>query len=169
MAACSVGEVAGDEQCGDQVGLEAALALLEVAARWPFLSCLPDDRGAGARLPAGIGDEVAIVLHGLGPVVHEVLIDIVGIEQRRGLEGGEQVLGDGFDERLGMAVLGEALEQRGVGRLPLREELAWPWSLKAVNSGWPKMAGFTSAMGSLQRGSSRGGWRSRTRRRARRA
>jgi hypothetical protein len=36
-----------------------------------------------------------------------VLIDIVGVEQRRGLEGGEQVLGDGLDERLGMTVLGE--------------------------------------------------------------
>ena len=68
-----------------------------------------------ARLPAVSGDEVAIVLHGLGPVVHEVLIDVVGVEQRRGLEGGEQVLGDGFDERLGMAVLGEAFEPRGVG------------------------------------------------------
>ena len=68
-----------------------------------------------ARLPAVGGDEVAIVLHGLGPVVHEVLIDVVGVEQRRGLEGGEQVLGDGFDQRLGMAVLGEALEARGVG------------------------------------------------------
>ena len=52
-----------------------------------------------------------------------MLIDVVGIEQRRGLEGGEQILGDGFDERLGMAVLGEAFEQRGVGLLPLGEEL----------------------------------------------
>ena len=76
-----------------------------------------------ARLPAVGGDEVAVVLHGLGPVVHEVLIDVVGIEQRRGLERGEQILGDGFDQRLGMAVLGEALEARGVGLPPLREEL----------------------------------------------
>ena len=76
-----------------------------------------------ARLPAVAGDEVAVVLHRLGPVVHEVLIDVVGIEQRRGLEGGEQILGDGFDERLGMAVLGEAFEQRRVGLLPLGEEL----------------------------------------------
>ena len=76
---------------------------------------LTDFAGLRARLPAVGGDEVAIVLHGLGPVVHEVLIDVVGVEQRRGLEGGEQVLGDGFDERLGMAVLGEALEQRRAG------------------------------------------------------
>ena len=51
-----------------------------------------------------------------------MLIDIVGIEQRRGLEGGEQVLCDGLDERLGMAVLDEALEQRNRGLLPFREE-----------------------------------------------
>ena len=52
-----------------------------------------------------------------------MLIDVVGIEQRRGLEGGEQILGDGFDERLGMAVFGEALELRSAGFLPLGEEL----------------------------------------------
>ena len=51
-----------------------------------------------------------------------MLIDIVGVEQRRGLEGGQQILGDGFDERLGMAVLGEALKQRDGGLLPFREE-----------------------------------------------
>ena len=84
---------------------------------------LTDLARLGARLPAVGGDEVAVVLHRLGPVVHQVLIDVVGIEQRRGLEGGEQVLGDGFDERLGMAVLGEAFEQRRVGLLPLGEEL----------------------------------------------
>ena len=123
------GEVAGDKQVGgDEVGLEAAFALLEVFLLGPdefalFVFQLHDLTRLGARLPPGIGDEVAIVLHGLGPVVHEVLIDVVGIEQRRGLKGGEQVLGDACDERLGMAVLGEALEQRDGGRLPFREEL----------------------------------------------
>ena len=80
-------------------------------------------RGWAPPRPAVVGDEVAIVLHGLRPVIHEVLIHVVGIEQRRCSEGGEQILGDGFDERLGMAVLGEVLEQRGAGLLPLGEEL----------------------------------------------
>ena len=149
------GEVAGDEQGGrDQVGLEAALALLEVVRLGPdefavLVLHLTDLAGLRARLPAVGGDEVAVVLHGLGPVVHEVLIHVVGVEQRRGLEGGEQVLGDGFDERLGMAVLGEAFEPRGVG-LSSTWRRAWSrTSLKAVNSAWPKMAGFTSAMGSF--------------------
>ena len=53
----------------------------------------------------------------------QVLIDIVGIEQWRGPEGGEQILGDGFDERLRVASLGEAFEQWGVGLLPLGEKL----------------------------------------------
>ena len=47
----------------------------------------------------------------------------MGIEERRGLEGGEQVLGEACNERLGMTVLGEALELRDGGRLPFREEL----------------------------------------------
>ena len=56
------------------------------------------------------------------PVVHEVLIDVVGVEQRGGLEGGEQVLGDGFDEWFRVAVVGESLEARGAGLLPFGEE-----------------------------------------------
>ena len=122
-------EVAGDEQGGGhEVGLEAALALGEVVQLGPgvfvvLVFNLNDLARLCPSLPARIGNEVAIVLHGLSPVVHEVLIDVVGIEERRGLEGGEQVLGDTFDERLGMAVLSEALEQRDGGGLPLREEL----------------------------------------------
>ena len=109
---------------GDEVGLEAALALLEVVRFGPdefvlLVLHLEDLARLRARLPPFGGDEIAIVLHGLGPVVHEVLIDVVGIEKRRGLECGEQILGDGFDERLGMAVFGESLELRGVGFLPL--------------------------------------------------
>ena len=34
------------------------------------------------RLPALGGDQVAIVLHGLGPEIHQVLISIVGIDER---------------------------------------------------------------------------------------
>ena len=78
-----------------------------------------------------------------------MLIDVVGVEQRRGLEGGEQVLGDGFDERLGMAVLVEAFEHAADGRPPLRRRACVALAVNAVNSAWPKMAGFTSAIGSF--------------------
>ena len=83
------GEVAGDENWrGNEVGLEAALALLEVVLLRPdefvvLVLDLNDLAGLRALLPAVGGDQVAIVLHGLGPVVHEVLIDVVGVEQRR--------------------------------------------------------------------------------------
>ena len=88
---------------GNEVGLEPALALLEVVLLGPdefavLVLDLTDFAGLRARLPAVGGDEVAVVLHGLGPVVHEVLIDVVGVDERRGREGGEQVLGDGLDE-----------------------------------------------------------------------
>ena len=123
------GEVAGDEQVGGhEIGLEPAFALFKVFLLGPdefvlFVFHLHDLTRLSASDPPGIGDEVAIVLHGLGPVVHEVLIDVVGVQQRRGLEGGEQVPGDACDERLGMAVLGETLELRDGGGLPFREEL----------------------------------------------
>jgi hypothetical protein len=76
-----------------------------------------------------------------------VLIDIVGVEQRRGLEGGQQVLGDGFDERLGVAVLGEALESGTEAVCHLVKSFL-AWVVKAVNSGWPKMVA-SPRMGSV--------------------
>ncbi|HET9281729.1 MAG TPA: hypothetical protein VFR24_07180 [Candidatus Angelobacter sp.] len=39
-----------------------------------------------------------------------MLIDIVGIEERRGLKRGKQILGDAFNELLGMTVFGKAFE-----------------------------------------------------------
>src|SRR5688572_26958678 len=53
----------------------------------------------------------------------KVLIDVVGIEQRRGPEGAEQILGDGFDERLRAASLGQVFEKWGAGLPPLAEDL----------------------------------------------
>jgi hypothetical protein len=82
-----------------------------------------DELGLGGLLPAVPGDEVAVVLHGLFPVVHEVLIDVVGVEPRSFLEGGEQVFGDGLDEGLGAAILGDALDLGSDGFFPAREEL----------------------------------------------
>ena len=80
-------------------------------------------RGLAASRQPSLDDQVHVVLHGLGPVVHQVLIDVVGVEQRGLLEGGEQVLGERLDQRLGLVALGDAFEARRVGRLPLREQL----------------------------------------------
>ena len=100
--------------------------------------------------PAVGGDQVGVVLHGLGPVVHQVLVDVVGIEQRRLAEGGEQILGDGLDQRLGVAVLVEGGEALRRGLAPSAKcFVAFCW--KAANSAWPRMAGFTSASGSFRR------------------
>ncbi len=57
----------------------------------PFLSFSMMRCGLG--LPAVGGDQVAVVLHGLGPVVHQVLVDVVGVDQRLVGVVGEQVLG----------------------------------------------------------------------------
>ena len=75
-----------------------------------------------ARDPAVGSDQVAVVLHGFGPVVHQMLVDVVGIEQRSRLEGGQQILGERLDQLLGVAVLGEAFERWRDGVLPVREE-----------------------------------------------
>jgi hypothetical protein len=37
-----------------------------------------------------------------------VLIDVVGVEERRPAKGREQVLGDSFDQRFGMAAFAKA-------------------------------------------------------------
>ena len=40
------------------------------------------DNAVGLGLPAIGGDQINIVLHGRGPVVHKVLIDRIGVNQR---------------------------------------------------------------------------------------
>ena len=46
------------------------------------------------------------------PVVHQVLVDIVGIKQQRLTKRGQQVLRDGLDQLLRMTVLAEPSEKR---------------------------------------------------------
>ena len=65
------------------------------------LFVLLDDAG-GFGLPAVGGDDVAVVLHGLGPVVHEVLIDVVVVDQRLAGIMGQQTLGEVGDDVLGI-------------------------------------------------------------------
>ena len=65
-----LGEVAGDDEgLGDEVAGPALVLLLA-------LLVLLDD-AVGLGLPAVGGDQVAVVLHGLSPVVHQVLVDVV--------------------------------------------------------------------------------------------
>ena len=91
-----LGEVAGDDQgLGHEVAGPALVLLLA-------LLVLLDD-AVGLGLPAIGGDQVAVVLHGLGPVVHEVLIDVVFVDERLAGVVGEQVLGERGDDFLGMA------------------------------------------------------------------
>ena len=76
------------------------------------------------RLPALLRQQVHIVLHRLGPVVHQMLIDIVGVEQRRGPEGLQQTFGQGFDQRLGVVIALDAGQSGAVGFPPSREPFA---------------------------------------------
>ena len=70
---------------GDQVAGPALVLLLA-------LLVLLDD-AVGLGLPAVGGDQVAVVLHRLGPVVHQVLIDVVGVDERLAGVVGEQAFG----------------------------------------------------------------------------
>jgi hypothetical protein len=71
------GEVAGDDQhLGNEVGIRLALQ---------------------HGFPAFQGDLPRVVLHRLGPVVHQVLVDVVGVDQARTTESFEQALGNGLD------------------------------------------------------------------------
>ena len=108
-------EVASDdERLGDQVARPPLVLGLALLVR------LQD--AAGLRHPAIGGDEVGVVLHRLCPVVHQVLVDVVGIEQRRRLEDRKQVLGHRLDQRLRVVVLAERDEARRDGLAPLVEQ-----------------------------------------------
>jgi hypothetical protein len=56
----------------------------------------------GLGLPAVGGDQISIVLHRGGPVVHEVLVDGVLVDQRLAGVVGQQVLGQRDDQVLGV-------------------------------------------------------------------
>ena len=101
-----LGEVAGDDEgLGDQVAGPALVLLLA-------LLVLLDD-AVGLGLPAVGGDQVAVVLHRLRPVVHQVLVDVVGVDERLAGVVGEQVFGKRGDDFLGMAAGLEGLERLG--------------------------------------------------------
>ena len=76
-----LGVVAGDDERGrDQLGGVFLFAEDEVGPGLGLLHLVLDDEpGLGGLAPAIGCDEVAVVLQGLGPIVHEVLIDIVGV------------------------------------------------------------------------------------------
>ena len=77
------GEVAGDDQRGGiSSALYFCLPTVKSGFSLVFLSLSSTmSRGLAASRQPSLDDHVKIVLHGLGPVVHEVLIDIVGVEQ----------------------------------------------------------------------------------------
>ena len=52
-----------------------------------------------------------------------MLVNVVGIEKRRMTERGQQILGDGLDQSLGVAVLVETGEGRRCGFPPVSEAL----------------------------------------------
>ena len=128
MACLLLGEVAGDDEgLGHEVAGPALVLLLA-------LLVLLDD-AVGLGLPAIGGDQVAVVLHGLGPVVHQVLIDVVVVDERLAGVVGEQVLGQRGDDFLRMAAgLATALS---VAALFCRQAAKWAFmpAMKAANSG----------------------------------
>ena len=128
-------EIAGNQQLDrNQVGLETAFALAVVVFLGPdqlaiLVLHLVQLTHRRARLPAVGADQVAVVLHGLGPVVHQVLVDVVMVEQGRLGEGAEQVFREFEDQLLGVAAGGigrKAFEQRRAAGQPLLEQCIHP-------------------------------------------
>ena len=69
--------------------------------------------------PAVGGDGVGVVLQGLGPLVHEVLVDGVVVDERAGLlVVVQQVFGQGVDEVAGDEADAEGAELGGGGLAP---------------------------------------------------
>ena len=105
------GEIAGDDK---RLGHEVAGPALVLG--FAFFVGLQNAGGAGH--PAVGGDEVAVVLHGRGPVIHEVLIDGVGIDQELAFGVGEQGFGVFANDVLRQAVDLELTEADGRGGAP---------------------------------------------------
>ena len=84
-----------NESLGDEVTGPALVLLLALLV---FL-----DDAVGLGLPALVGDQVAIILHGLGPILHQALIDVVAVNERLAGVVGEEALGELHDDLLGMA------------------------------------------------------------------
>ena len=73
--------------------------------------------------PAIRRENVAVVLHHLRPIVHQVLIHIVGIQQRRSFEEVKQILSDGGNQFLRMPVFAKAHQPWDVRLFPLLKKL----------------------------------------------
>ena len=108
------GEVTGDDEGLGYEVTDPALVLL-----FAFLIGLDDT--ISLRLPAVGGDQVAIVLHSLGPAIHQVLIDIVGVNERLVGVVCEQTLGKLRDDLPGMTADRQSFEHRGARFPPHRK------------------------------------------------
>ena len=86
-------EIAGDdERLGDQVTGPALILLTALLVRF--------DDAVGLGFPAVGGDQVAVVLHRPGPVIHQMLVNVVAVDQRLAGVVLEQVFGQGRDQLL---------------------------------------------------------------------
>ena len=109
------GKVAiNDELLGNQIAAPPPVFLL------PLLVLLDDAGRLG--FPAIGGDEVAIVLHGGGPVIHEVLVDIVLVYERLAGVMGEKLFRKFHDDALGMTVNLQPLEALAAPLSPVVEQ-----------------------------------------------
>src|SRR5438552_3859548 len=89
-----LGEVASnDKGLGDEV---AGPSLVLLFPLFIFL-----DHAIGFGLPAIGGDEVPVVLHGCRPVIHEVLIHVVFVDEGLATVVGQQVFGQISNQSLG--------------------------------------------------------------------
>ena len=80
------------------------------------------DDAVGLGLPAIGGDQIAVVLHGLGPVIHQVLIDVVFVDERLAAVVGEQVFGEVGNDLLWMTPGLQAPQRGGALLAPLGKQ-----------------------------------------------
>ena len=110
----------GGKVAGDDIGLGQQVASPALVPGFSLLVGFQD--APGQSHPAVGGNQIDVVLHGLGPVVHHVLIDVIGVEQGRGPEGGKQGLGDLPDQCPGLVAGLDAGQQRRDGLPPFLEQ-----------------------------------------------
>jgi hypothetical protein len=84
----------------------------------------------------------------LGPVVHQVLVERIVVDQGRDAEVNQQLISDGFDELVGMATFGKSTHLVGDVMSPVAA-VVWTPSRKRANCGCWVMTALMSLTGTV--------------------
>src|SRR6266567_2806368 len=95
-----------------------------------------NDKLCGYEVTAGLPtiqrNHVHVILHGIRPVAHQVLVYIIFIDQPDFSKYPQQIFRKHFDQLLGMTTHAEALQMWHVARLPLSKQFSHCLNISSI-------------------------------------